>query len=437
MKKFIIVVMVLMVIVILGITIKSRLAPKKENATTVRLASPQLGNLIEAINAPGEVKPRSKVEISARVSARITELPFEEGDAVQKGDVLIRLDASDLQARLKSAQASHGAQAARIEVAKVTIETQKAHIDGARASLEQAQKHLARQKSLLQSKDVSQSVVDEAQSRTEELEASMTSALNGLKSAELELEVLHHNLDEADAQIAQVRENLSYTTIAAPINGTITRINAEEGEIAMTGTMNNPGTVILEVADLSEMLVEAEVDEADIGRIQVGQKARVHIHTWPDKEFQGVVDAISLTHSIGGGGSKHFITKIALETDKQKMYLGLTADVDIEIIEHQKVLTIPSQAILSCDIDELPSDIRDNNPQIDPKKTFCTVVYRTIDGKAMVTPVSVGKSDTTHTIIESGVTAQDHIIVGPYKVLESVKHEQKVKDERKKDEEKL
>ena len=162
MKKIIIVVLILIVIVVLGAMIKSSFTSDKEDATAVRLALPQVGSLIEAINAPGEVKPRTKVEISARVSARITALPFEEGDKVAKGDVLIRLDASDLEASLKSVQATRAAQAARIEVAKVAIETQIAQIDGSRASLDQAKRHLVRQKSLLSSKDVSQSVVDEA-----------------------------------------------------------------------------------------------------------------------------------------------------------------------------------------------------------------------------------------------------------------------------------
>jgi HlyD family secretion protein len=242
---------------------------------------------------------------------------------------------------------------------------------------------------------------------------------------------MEHNLEAAGAGVTQAKEALSYTTITSPIDGVITRINAEVGEVVIYGTMNNPGTVILEVADLSTMLLVAQVDEADVGKLALGQKATVHVQTFPDEDFKGVVDTIALTHRISTStATKYFRTEILLEGDVKKLFSGLTAHVDIETTKHENVLNIPSQAVLGRPIDSLPLKIRENNPDVDKEKTFTPVVYRYIDGKAVVTPVKIGPSNLTHTIILSGISEEDKVIVGPYKELESLSHDKKVRDER-------
>jgi HlyD family secretion protein len=200
--------------------------------------------------------------------------------------------------------------------------------------------------------------------------------------------------------------------------------------MVIMGTMNNPGTVIMEVADLSEMLLVAQVDEADVGKLALGQKATVHVQAFPDEEFDGTIDSIALTHRMSTTGTKYFRTEILLHGDVKKLYSGLTAHVDIETIKHENVLNLPSQAVLGVEIDSLPLEIRDNSPAVDKTKTYAPVVYRYIDGKAVVTPVQIGQSNLTHTIIKSGITEEDKIVVGPYKVLESIKHNQLIQDER-------
>jgi HlyD family secretion protein len=242
---------------------------------------------------------------------------------------------------------------------------------------------------------------------------------------------MEHNLEAAGAGVTQAKEALSYTTITSPIDGVITRINAEVGEVVMFGTMNNPGTVILEVADLSTMLLVAQVDEADVGKLALGQKAKVFVQTFPDEEFEGVVDLIALTHRISTStATKYFRTEILLKGDVTKLFSGLTAHVDIETIKHEDVLNVPSHAVLGRPIDNLPLEIRENNPEVDKEKTFTPVVFRFIDGKSAVTPVKIGPSNLTHTIILSGITEEDTIIVGPYKELENLSHDKKVRDER-------
>jgi HlyD family secretion protein len=434
-----VVVVVLVAVSGAGVAFRAKLkGPGKP--TTVRIEKAQNGELVEFVSAPGEIEPRTKVEISAKVSARIIELPYEEGDVVTCGDpdanppvpasVLVRLDAKDMESRLTSAEAGRAAQVANIEVEKARIAGQQASLAGLAASVEQARRDLERQKGLLESKDIAQATFDQAQARFDELKSQHEAAKHTLKAAELNLAVLRHNLDVADAGIAQARDALSHMTIVSPIDGVVTLLEAEVGEMVIMGTMNNPGTVIMVVGDLSQMLLVAQVDEADVGKMEVGQTATVKVQAFPDEEFNGVVDSIALTHRMSSTGTKYFRTEILLEGDVQKLYSGLTAHVDVETLKHENVLNLPSQAVLGLAIDDLPLKIRENSPEVDTAKTYATVVYRYIDGKAVVTPVKIGQSNLTHTIIESGITKEDKIVVGPYKVLESIKNDQMIQDER-------
>jgi HlyD family secretion protein len=417
------------------------------NPTIVQIEKAQRGELIEFVSAPGEIEPKTHVEISAKVSARIIELPHEEGDRVTCGEpgaeppvpasVLVRLDAKDLESQLLSAEAGYAAQAAQIEVEKAKISSQKASLVGLDASLKQARRDMERQKGLLESQDISQATYDQTKLKFDELKSQYDSTKHTLNAAELNLKVLEHNLEAAGARVTQAEEALSYTTITSPIDGVVTRINAEVGEVVIFGTMNNPGTVILEVADLSTMLLVAQVDEADVGKLKVGQKATVHVQTFPDEEFKGMVDSIALTHRISAStATKYFRTEILLEGDVKKLFSGLTAHVDIETTKHKNVINVPSQAVLGRAVDDLPLKIRENSAEVEKDKTFTPVVYRYVEGKAVVTPVRIGPSNLTNTVILSGIKENDEIIVGPYKELEGLRHEQVVKDEREAEAEK-
>ena len=441
-RKIIIWVVVIAVVILIVAGVVKKIAIEKDTGQVVRIEEVQRGDLTEIISAPGEIEPKRKVEISAKVSARIVALPYDEGDVVTKGrpdanppapaSVLVRLDSKDLESRLLSAQASRAAQAAQRQVEKARIESQKATIDGLLATLKQAEEDLKRKQGLIDSKDISQAAYDQVKYKVDELQAQYEAAKHTLESAELNLLVLQHNLEAADAGIDQAKEALSYAIITSPIDGVVTRINAEEGEMAMTGTMNNPGTVIMEVADLSQMLVVAQVDEADVGELKAGQHVKAYVQAFGDIVFTGTVDTIALTHRFNENRTKYFRTEILLEDDPnvEKLYSVLTTDVDIDTQKHTNVIKVPSQAVLARPVDELPLDIRENCPQLDTNKTFATVVYRYNDGKAVATPVKTGPSDLTDTVITAGLSEKDKVIVGPYKVLDGLKHDQKLRDER-------
>jgi HlyD family secretion protein len=430
----------LVVILLVAAGIKGKGKKKANQTTKVRIESVQVGEFVEIINAPGEIRPETEVDISAKVSARIVELPFDEGDQVTGGDpdasppvessLLVRLDSKNLDSQLGSAIANRDAQKARIEVDKANILAQKASLEGSRASLKQMELEFERQKQLLESQDISQSSFEGVESNVQQLRSQYESAAHSIKGAELNLTVMEHNLTAAEARVEEAREALSYTTMYSPIDGVITQLNAEVGEVVMTGTMNNPGTVILQVADLSKMMLLAEVDETNVGQVQIGQKAKIHIPAFWEEEFDGVVQNIALTQRLSRTGAKYYKTEILIQGDVGKLYSGLTADVDIETNRHQNVIKVPSQAVLARRLDTLPLDITKDNPVVDQKKTQIAVVYLLRDGKTLVTPVQIGPSDLTHTLIREGLSVGDVVIVGPYKILEGLEHDKPVEEEK-------
>ncbi len=393
------------------------------------------------------MQPKTKVQISARVAARIIAIPFDEGQKVNKGDpnanppvppsLLVKLDATDLEAQLHGSEARASAQKAELAEARAHVAAQEAQIAAAQVMLEDAQRDYHRQKELLANKDVSQSVVDAAQAKADQQSKQLEASQRELEASKLNLTVLKHQIDAAEADIAQARDSLSYTTIYSPIDGIVTRVNAKVGEMVVMGTMNNAGTVILEVSDLSQMQVDAQIDENNIAQVKEGQKAKVHISAYPDETFEGVVRNVGLDTAqdqrsmMGGGGGnqgKWYKAKVVLESNGRRIPAGLSADVDIETNVHKNVIRVPTQAVLGRPVDELPESVR-NNPQVDKNKTIATVVYRYENGKAVITPVKIGASDMTHTLIEAGLDAGDRIIAGPYKVLPNLKDGMRVKQE--------
>ncbi|MGD0573219.1 MAG: efflux RND transporter periplasmic adaptor subunit [Sedimentisphaerales bacterium] len=439
-KKWIIItiVAVLSLLVIGGLAVKSQKGKAKEEV--VRIEEVKRGDLTERVSATGEIEPKVVVQISARVSARIIDMP-DEGNVVTCGDLnanppipaslLVKLDSKDLESQLKLAEASRLAEEAGIEVEKSRIEASKANLVALAATLEQAQNDLERKKGLFESRDISKADYDLVKYKVDELKGQYDSAKYNLDASEKNLMVLKYNLEASEARIDEAKETLSYTTITSPINGVVTRVNTKVGEM-VTGTINYPGTVIMEVSDRSKMLVVAQVDEADIGALEVGQKAVVNVQAFPNAKFTGVVDEIAPKHRFNNNGTRYYRTEILLDNDSNvsKLYTGLTADVDIETRKHPDVITVPSQAILAREVDSLPMDIRDKSAELDKGKKFATVVYRFIDGKAVATPVKAGQSDLTHTIVLAGLKEGDKVVIGPYKILDNLKHDQKLKDER-------
>lgn len=369
--------------------------------TQVRVTAAATGDLVRTVSAPGQIEPKTKVEISAQVSARIIALPFRENDAVKEGDVVVRLDARDLAALLDSAKAS--------------LKSEQARLEGARASYANAQLDLNRKKELLSTKDVPQSDVDAAQAE--------------FLRSESNLRVAEHSIEIAQANILRAEKDLDNTTIKAPFDGVIVKLNAEVGELVVVGTLNSAGSVIMEIDDLSTMLLKAKVDEANIAPVHQGEKARVYINAYQDLKLTGTVTKVGLKRQQDTDGTVYFETEILLDKPKDLLLRsGLTANADIEVETFRDIIKVPSQAVLDRAVDDLPASVTANNPRIDPAKKFARVVYVMKDGKAQPIPVSVGASDLTSTVIASGLEPGARVISGPFKALVGLKQDQLVEE---------
>ncbi len=409
MKKFLkwsagILLILVLVVGGLGVFLYPKIAKWQESmanraaGTEVLTMAVARDRLVRTVSAPGDIEPRRKVQISARVSAQITELPFKEGDVVREGEIVVRLDDKDLRAALDSARASMRAVEARLE--------------GARASHVNATSEWERQSSLYKTADVSRSSMEDSEVN--------------LRRVESDLRAQEQNVEVARAQVEQAEQAVAYATLAAPMTGRITRLNSEVCE-TVTGSIQNFGTVIMEIADLSEMLVKAEIDETDVAPVKSGQSARVFINAFPDEVFEGTVETIALQHSFGRDQSKFFATEVLLHLDPEhNIYSGLTANVDVEVETLEGVLKVPSQAVLDKRVDELPAEIS-GSAEIDKNKTFARVVYVLRDGKAVETPVRIGPSDLTQTAVLAGLADGDEVIIGPWKTLQELEHNKSVR----------
>jgi HlyD family secretion protein len=394
--------------------------------TSVRAEPAKRGALAEVVSAPGVVQPLTKVDISGRVSARITELPFREGATVKKDDVVVKLDSTDAEANLRAAKARQLAQEAEIETANARINARQKDIEQLQVQMSERRRDLERQQALLASSDVAQSVVDAVKSEVDQLEVRIAGLQASVSADKTAIRVLNANLEAAKADIDRVEDSLSYYTIRSPMDGVITKLNKEIGELTIVGTTNTPGTTIMTIADLSKMIVETKVDETAVALVKPGQRADVRLQAYRRRTFTGNVETVALAQTQDTDNSKYYQTDVLLKTAGELVLSGLTADVDIEVARYEDVLLVPSQAIVGRPVDELPEFAR-TAPEVDQRKALASVVYRIVNGKAVVTPVRVGPSDMSHTLIESGLKADDLVIVGPRRVLDDIKNDDPVK----------
>mgnify|MGYP002630873894 CR=1 FL=1 len=379
----------------------------------VRFEAVTRRTLIERVAAPGEIEPNVKVDVSAEVSARILELPFREGENVRQGDMIIRLDAADFQARLESSEARRDAERFRLQ-------SEQSRIAGPISSLSNAQERLRRQEQLFETGDISRQNLDDARNKVAELSAQV-------EAGKLSISVLESSLAAAEADIDQARDRVAKTVMKSPINGVITILNAEVGELVVVGTMNNAGTVIMTIADLSRMRLDAKVAESDIAKVANTQPAEIRINAYPDEVFEGIVERIALQRSIDRDGSGFFKAEVQLTLDGRRIYSGLAANVDIEIARHEG-LVVPSQAVVDMKVDDL-SAAAVSSPLVDRSRRTVTVVFVIKDGKAVCTPVRIGPSSLSETIVAEGIDPEDHVIVGPYKAIEKLEDGDSVRTE--------
>jgi HlyD family secretion protein len=390
----------------------------REVPTEVKLASAAHGKIVRTIEAPGKVEDDLEVKISAQVMGRIVDLPYKEGDRVEKGKMLVQLDKVQYQAEVDSAEAH--------------IHRLEASIKNMEADVCKAERDMERNRQLFTNRAVSQADFLDNQTTVQKCKAQL-----GMAQSEL---------DEARASLKKSREDLDRTTIMSPLTGIVSQLTAKEGEVVMIGTMNNAGTVIMSISNPARRVVRARIDENNIALVREGQKAVVHLQNNDTLELTGVVERISPKGVKPGGAAAAtgtndnevtiFETIIALDSPPPQVRLGMNANVDIQVDERQNALSIPSQAVLHRQARELPSELlsqADNlstkGPGVkDPSRRYHQVVFVESNGQARCRLVKTGISDENRVEILDGLNDGDTVIVGPYRVFEKLKDGKAVKE---------
>ena len=353
--------------------------------------TPAVARQIESVVvATGQVDPKVKVNISAHVIGKIERLYFNEGDTVRRGQKLVELEKPVFTAQRDRARA---------ELANRRIEVQRA-----RAAMANAEASFRRAETMQRQGIQAQELFDRASLDLENGRAMYASALEGVRQAE--------------ATLRQADEDLSRTTIVSPLDGKVVQLNAREGEVVVTGTMNNPGSVIAVIADLSEILVEAEVGETEIVGIRADQPARIKVDAIPGVEYKGRVAEIGSSAAVrqsGASGIRYFKVKVAIENADDRLRPGMTSQVSIVTSTLANTIAVPIQAV----VERVPGAKDDEEDAADtPKQKY---VFLAADGKAKMTPVQTGISDATHVAIVSGVKAGEPVVTGPFRTLKNLK----------------
>ena len=397
---------------------------RRSTATTVTTEAIRARDLEALVSASGKIQPKRFVNISADTSGRVVDLAVNEGDRVTPGQFLMQIDPRTLRTRVESGQAAlSGAQSA-LEQARQGVET-------ARVQLAVAQQALQRQQQLWKQQLTPREALDRA-------ENDVRIAQSTLSEREKQVRTQEVRLGQDRAQLASAQFDLSKVRIESPIAGIITRRNIQEGETAVVGTMNNAGTVLLTVADMSVIQAEVEVDETNIPNVALGQVAKITIDAIPDRTFKGHVTEIgnSPIQTTGQAATNqqatNFKVVVVLDEDVPDVRPGFTCTADITTATRKTVVAVPIPAVA---VRELTYDEKGHvvkPPRTEGKRPAVPAVAETTelppghtrketdgvfvirDGRAEFVPIKIGIAGDRYFEVLSGIKAGDQVITGPY-----------------------
>lgn len=388
------------------------LALRQDSGEVVEVRAAEVGHrdLTARVASTGHIEPKRSVDISADVSGRIVQLPVEEGQDVQVGDLLLVIDPTQFQAEVQRARAA--------------LSQARAEATRARASYTQARRDADR--------------LEELQARTRDLvtAAEVEQAVTEAEVAAALQQAAQHAVEQAEARLDQARDQVAKTTIRAPMSGRITRLNVEQGETAIVGTMNNPGSLLLTIADLSVMEAVMEVDETDVPEVSVGDSASVEIDAFPNRRFAGRVTKIgnsSIVQQTAGAPTSQqavdFEVRVTLTDPPESVRPDLSATADIITATREEALAIPITALTLVpaeDVEPLPSEVvsPDQRPAAGGRDVEGVFVVE--DGRARFRPVRVGIAGDEHFEVLAGLEAGERVVSGSYQAIRELEHDRRV-----------
>jgi HlyD family secretion protein len=394
-------------------------ARRGDKAMPVQLARVRREDLTSVVRSPGKIEPKTQVKVSADIPGKIVHLAVKEGDRVRKGQLMLQLDDTQYRMAYEQSRAALASAEARLREAEATLRVGEANYD--------------RQRALFEQRLLSQAEWDQATTNHE--------------SARVAAATAREEVTRARAAMEGAADNVSKCRFLAPFDGVVSALNVEQGEIVITGTMNNPGTQILVVSDLSRMLVKADVDETDVVDMKLGQKAKITVDALPDTSFRGTVIEIgntakrSTTSTVEG--QTNFEVKVVFDDQVPQVRPGMTADVEIETATCKGALAVPIQSVVirtERELERGQAKRHSSKPKagdalaadedtVGRKSKEITGVLMVKDNVAKFVPVRTGIASEARIEIFGDVKDGESVIAGPYRALREVKPGGKVKRE--------
>ena len=401
-------------VLLIGGVVAVQMKPWADKGPEVRLEAVAKRDLVATVTASGKITPKRKVDISADITGRIISIPVKEGDMVHRGDLLLRIDPSQYEAQVARAQAGQSA-------AEATAVQSNANRDQARRALDRATE-LHRNNSQL----ISQEQLEQAQTAFAVAEALAKSA--------------QHQVEQSRAGLKEAQDQLAKTVIRAPMDGQVTRVAVEVGEVAVPGTFSRETGLLMTVSDLSVILVKVRVDETDVVRLHLRDSTAVTIDAFPDTTFMGRVTKIAQSAilqqaaSATGDRAVDYDVEVTLDNPPRNVRPDLSGTAKMVTDTRKNVLSIPIIALT----------VRENKPistETAPRDTTGTKketegVFIVDRGIAQFRPVKVGIAGEEYFEVLEGLRPGDSIAAGPYQAIRDLKDSTKVrplKDDKKND----
>lgn len=442
--------------IVISSTVGYSIFARNRGVVTVQAGRVVRQDLTQTVSANGEIKPKKYVNVSSNMMGRIVRLPVKEGDHVRESELLVQLESIQTEADVRAAEATLDAAQTEVEGMAATIRSAEAAVASAKAEITRSEADLVRAKQNFERMERLNKeglTAREAYDRTKADHDIAAAQLNASKARLAQTEAQHAQVlkqrDSTTMRIAQqraaltrARDQFSKTTIRSTLDGIITYLPVNEGEIAIVGVQNQPGTVLMTIADMSVITAEVKVDETDIVNVKVGQEARVKVDALGEQELIGHVSEVgnsALTRTGGtattttAGGTqeaKDFKVVITLDNPPPELRPGLSATATIVTATRQGALSAPIQAITIREFD------KDTNIEIKPeaadktkKKVEKEGVFIIKDGVAVFRQVKTGITGTTDIEIVDGLSENEEIITGPYQTLRTLKDNTRIKIE--------
>jgi HlyD family secretion protein len=410
----------------------------RDTSPAVTVEGIKARDLEAIVSASGKIQPKRLVNISAETPGRVVELAVNEGDRVTRGQFLLQIDPQSLRTRVDSGAAS-------LDAAEASLEQTRQSVQTARIQVEQARRDLARQQELWKEQLTTRESLERAENDLRAVESS-------LRERERQVGAQAARIEQERAGLASARYDLSKVRIESPIDGIVTRRNIQQGETAVIGTMNNAGTVLLTLADMSVIQAEVEVDETNIPQVALGQPAKVVIDALPDKEFHGRVTEIGNSPIQAPGAAAaasrqatNFKVVIAIEGDIPDVRPSFTCTADITTATRKAVTAVPIAAVAVRELvyDDASGQVvkdersgrrrrpRREGSMMDPVASAAELpagqtrretegVFVIRDGRAEFVPIKMGVAGEQYFEVLSGLKPGDEVITGPFASVRSL-----------------